>query len=112
LEADQRDIGRTVAQEIGRIDELIVHTQDEIRLLNELRAPPPSPMLFSAASTCARLKLHRLRRTPMAGWPADRASPVRRKQPDPRAVMNSRPILWLASGCHLTTIRNDPMLEA
>ena len=36
--ADQRDIARKVAQETARIDELIAHTQDEIRLLKKLRA--------------------------------------------------------------------------
>ena len=36
--ADQRDIARQVARETTRIDELIAHTQDEIRLLKELRA--------------------------------------------------------------------------
>ena len=35
---DQRDIARQVAQETARIDELIAHTQDEVRLLKELRA--------------------------------------------------------------------------
>lgn len=35
---DQQGIARKVAQETARIDELIAHTQDEIRLLEELRA--------------------------------------------------------------------------
>ena len=35
---EQHDIARKVARETARIDELIAHTQDEIRLLKELRA--------------------------------------------------------------------------
>jgi type I restriction enzyme S subunit len=35
---EQRDIAWKVAHETARIDELVAHTQDEIRLLKELRA--------------------------------------------------------------------------